>query len=127
LSTDSDWDPALPIYLQLRQRVIALILDGTIKEGEPLASVRVVAAEYRLNPLTALKAYQRLADEGLLESRRGRGMFVSAGARARLLTEERKRFLAEEWPRVMANMIRLGFDPEELLTQARHAPIRRRK
>lgn len=127
MSTDSDWDPALPIYLQLRQRVIALILDGTIKEGEPLASVRVVAAEYRLNPLTALKAYQRLADEGLLESRRGRGMFVSAGARARLLTEERKRFLAEEWPRVMANMIRLGFDPEELLTQARHAPIRRRK
>jgi GntR family transcriptional regulator len=127
MSVDSQWDPALPIYLQLRQRVIALILEGTVKEGEPLPSVRAVATEYRLNPLTALKAYQRLADEGLLESRRGRGMFVSAGARAKLLAEERKRFLAEEWPRVVASMIRLGFSPEELLEKGRIPAIRHRK
>src|SRR5512140_902907 len=97
---DHEWNDTEPIYRQLRDRVVAMILDEVLKEGDPLPSVRNVAAEYRVNPLTVLKAYQHLVDEGLVESRRGRGMFVNAGARVLLLKAERDKFVTEEWPKV---------------------------
>ena len=112
---DREWNDNQPIYRQLRDRVVAMILDGVLKEGDPLPSVRNVAAEYRVNPLTVLKGYQELADEGLVETRRGRGMFINAGARDLLLQGERQKFLAEEWPRLYATIQRLGLKPEELL------------
>jgi DNA-binding transcriptional regulator YhcF (GntR family) len=112
---DHEWNDSQPIYRQLRDRVVAMILDGVLKEGDPLPSVRNVAAEYRVNPLTVLKGYQQLVDEGLVESRRGRGMFVNPGARNLLMQGERQKFLAEEWPRVYATIQRLGLKPEELL------------
>ncbi len=95
---DREWNDSQPIYRQLRDRVVAMILDGVLKEGDPLPSVRKVAAEYRVNPLTVLKGYQQLVDEQLVESRRGLGMFINAGARNLLLQGERQKFLAEEWP-----------------------------
>jgi GntR family transcriptional regulator len=112
---DAKWDDSQPIYRQLRDRVVAMLLEGALKEGEPLPSVRQVAAEYRLNPLTVLKAYQQLADEGLVEKRRGLGMFVSAGAAKALLKDERSRFLDQEWPRIHATILRLGLDAAQLL------------
>ena len=112
---DFEWNNSQPIYRQLRDRVIAMMLDGVLKEGDPLPSVRNVAAEYRVNPLTVLKAYQQLVDEQLVETRRGRGMFINAGARALLLRGEREKFLAEEWPRIHATIQRLGLTAEELL------------
>ena len=112
---DREWSDSQPIYRQLRDRVVAMILDGVLKEGDPLPSVRNVAAEYRVNPLTVLKGYQQLVDEELVESKRGLGMFVKAGARHLLLANERERFLTEEWPRVHATIRRLGLKPEELL------------
>ncbi|MGA2389542.1 MAG: GntR family transcriptional regulator [Candidatus Sulfotelmatobacter sp.] len=112
---DREWNDNQPIYRQLRDRVVAMILDGVLKEGDPLPSVRVVAAEYRVNPLTVLKGYQQLVDEQLVESKRGRGMFINAGARDLLMQGERQKFLAEEWPRVHAAIQRLGLKPEELL------------
>ncbi len=115
---DREWNDSQPIYRQLRDRVVAMILDGVLKEGDPLPSVRNVAAEYRVNPLTVLKGYQQLVDEGLVESRRGRGMFINANARSLLLKGERQKFLDEEWPRVHATMQRLGLKPEELLNRA---------
>ena len=114
---EGEWNDSQPIYRQLRDRVVAMILDGVLKEGDPLPSVRTVAADYRLNPLTVLKSYQQLVDEGLVESRRGLGMFVNAGARKLLLQGEREKFLEEEWPRVRATIERLGF-AEELLNGA---------
>ena len=116
-----EWNDSQPIYRQLRDRVVALILDGALKEGDPLPSVRNVAADYRVNPLTVLKGYQELVDEDLVEKRRGLGMFVKTGARDLLLRGERQKFLTEEWPRVRATMQRLGLKPEELL-QNGHAP-----
>jgi GntR family transcriptional regulator len=113
-----DWDDSQPIYRQIRDRVVAMILDGALSEGDPLPSVRNVATESRVNPLTVMKAYQQLADEDLVEKRRGLGMFVSAGARNVLLQSERRRFLAEEWPRVQATIQRLGLKPEQLLDAA---------
>ena len=113
-----DWDDGQPIYRQIRDRVVAMILDGALSEGDPLPSVRNVATESRVNPLTVMKAYQQLADEELVEKRRGLGMFVSAGARNLLLHSERRRFLAEEWPRVQATIQRLGLKPEQLLDAA---------
>lgn len=110
-----EWNDSQPIYRQLRDRVVAMILDGVLKEGDPLPSVRTVAAEYRVNPITVLKGYQELVDEQLVETRRGRGMFVNAGARELLLQAERRKFLDEEWPRVHATMQRLGLTPEDLL------------
>src|SRR5215831_10798639 len=104
---DSEWNDGQPIYRQIRDRVVAMILDGVLKEADPLPSVRSVAAEYRVNPLTVLKAYQQLVDEQLVESRRGRGMFINAGARDLLMKDERHRFLTEEWPRVQATIQRL--------------------
>jgi GntR family transcriptional regulator len=115
---DREWNDSQPIYRQLRDRVVAMILDGVLKEGDPLPSVRVVAAEYRVNPLTVLKGYQQLVDEQLVESRRGLGMFINAGARNLLLRGERQKFLAEEWPRVRETIQRLGLTPEELLDGA---------
>ena len=112
---DREWSGSQPIYRQLRDRVVAMILDGVLKEGDPLPSVRTVAAEYRVNPLTVLKGYQQLVDEELVESKRGLGMFVKPGARNSLLQNERQRFLAEEWPRVHETIQRLGLKPEELL------------
>ena len=117
---DREWNDSQPIYRQLRDRVVAMILDGVLKEGDPLPSVRNVAAEYRVNPLTVLKGYQELVDEELVEKRRGLGMFVKTGARALLLRGEREKFLAEEWPRVFATMQRLGLKPEELLDTAKN-------
>lgn len=116
---DREWNETQPIYRQIRDRVIAMILDGILKEGDPLPSVRTVAAEYRVNPLTVLKAYQELADEKLVETRRGRGMFINDGARASLLEGERERFLRDEWPRVQETIQRLGLDPDELLNGAK--------
>jgi len=115
---DREWNDNQPIYRQLRDRVVAMILDGLLKEGDPLPSVRTVAAEYRVNPLTVLKGYQQLVDEGLVETRRGRGMFINAGARSLLLQAERQKFLSEEWPRVHATIQRLGLRAEELLNGA---------
>jgi GntR family transcriptional regulator len=112
---DREWNDNQPIYRQLRDRVVAMILDEALKEGEVLPSVRNVAAEFRVNPLTVLKGYQQLVDEELVESRRGLGMFVKTGARNLLLQSERQKFLAEEWPRVTATIQRLGLKPEELL------------
>ncbi len=112
---DREWNDSQPIYRQLRDRVVAMILDGGLKEGDPLPSVRTVAAEYRINPLTVLKGYQQLVDEELVEKRRGLGLFIKAGARTRLLKGERQKFLAEEWPRINATIQRLGLSPEELL------------
>ena len=115
---DFEWNDSQPIYRQLRDRVIAMILDGVLKEGDPLPSVRTVAAEYRVNPLTVLKAYQQLVDEELVETRRGLGMFINAGARSLLLRGERQKFLDEEWPRICATIQRLGLKAEDLLDAA---------
>jgi GntR family transcriptional regulator len=115
---DREWNDSQPIYRQLRDRVVAMILDGVLKEGDPLPSVRNVAAEYRVNPLTVLKGYQQLVDEGLVESKRGLGMFINAGARDLLLQGERQKFLGEEWPRVYASIQRLGLSAEELLNNS---------
>src|SRR5512142_3197469 len=112
---DREWNDNQPIYRQLRDRVVAMILDGVLKEGDSLPSVRNVAAEYRVNPLTVLKGYQQLVDEELVESRRGLGMFVRDGARKLLMQAERQRFLVEEWPRIHATIVRLGLTAEELL------------
>ncbi|HEV2701231.1 MAG TPA: GntR family transcriptional regulator [Steroidobacteraceae bacterium] len=112
---DPQWEDSVPIYRQLRDRVVAMILDGILKEGDALPSVRSVASEFRLNPLTVLKGYQQLVDEHLVEKRRGRGMFVSTGAGAALLKDERQRFLEDEWPKVHATIVRLGLSPADLL------------
>jgi GntR family transcriptional regulator len=112
---DREWNDNQPIYRQLRDRVVAMILEGVLKEGDPLPSVRTVATDYRVNPLTVLKGYQELVDEELVESRRGLGMFVKTGARNVLLRGEREKFLTEEWPRIQATIQRLGLKTEELL------------
>jgi GntR family transcriptional regulator len=119
---DSEWNDGQPIYRQLRDRVVAMILDGVLKEEDPLPSVRNVAAEYRVNPLTVLKGYQQLVDEGLVETKRGRGMFINIGARSLLLAGERQKFLSEEWPRIYATILRLGLKPKELLQAGADRP-----
>jgi GntR family transcriptional regulator len=112
---NSEWNDSQPIYRQLRDRVAAMMLDGVLKEGDALPSVRTVAADLRVNPLTVLKAYQQLVDEALVEKRRGLGMYMSPGARGLLLKGERDRFLNEQWPQVLATIRRLGLKPDELL------------
>lgn len=112
---DPKWNEDLPIYRQLRDRVVAMILESVLGDGDALPSVRNVAAEYRLNPLTVLKGYQELVDEGLVEKKRGRGMFVTDGARDQLLKDERARFLEKEWPLVRATIDRLGLVAADLL------------
>ena len=119
---EGEWNDTQPIYLQLRDRAVALILDGVVGEGDPLPSVRAVAAEFRVNPLTVLKAYQQMVDEELVESRRGLGMFVKPGAHDLLLESERQRFLAEQWPRIHETIQRLGLTPNELLDAATNHP-----
>ena len=113
-----DWNDAQPIYRQLRDRVVAMMLDGDLREGDPLPSVRQVASDLRVNPLTVLKSYQGLVDEQLIEKRRGVGMYVRPGARQLLLSDERERFLNTEWPRVVETIQRLGLDPKVLLSAA---------
>lgn len=127
MASDSQWDESQPIYRQLRDRVVAMIIEGVLKEGDALPSVRQVASEYRLNPITVLKGYQQLVDESLVEKRRGLGMFVSPGAQAALMKDERARFLTNEWPRVYATIQRLGLSTEELVSKgaaaAQPAPL----
>jgi GntR family transcriptional regulator len=115
MSIKTPWDHSQPIYRQLRNRMVAMILEGALKEGQALPSVRHLAAELQLNPLTVLRGYQQLVDEQLVEKRRGRGMYVSTGAAAALRTEERRRFLHSEWPKVRATIARLGLAAEDLL------------
>jgi len=110
---DPKWNEDLPIYRQLRDRVVAMILEGVIGDGDALPSVRNVASEYRLNPLTVLKGYQELVDEGLVEKKRGRGMFVTDGAQKQLLKDERQRFVNKEWPQVVATIERLGLEVDQ--------------
>ena len=112
---EREWNDGQPIYRQVRNRVVDLILDGVLKEGDPLPSVRNVAAEYRINPITVLKGYQQLVEEQLVETKRGLGMFINAGARDLLLQGERQKFLEEQWPRVHATIRRLGLTAKELL------------
>lgn len=116
---DPNWNDSQPIYRQLRDRVVEMILEGVLTDGDALPSVRSVAAEYRLNPLTVLKGYQELVDEGLVEKKRGRGMFIMDGARKSLLSGERELFVTEQWPSVVTTIRRLGLDLEELVEQAR--------
>lgn len=116
---DGEWNDSQPIYRQLRDRVVTMILEGVLVDGDALPSVRTVAADYRLNPLTVLKGYQELVDEGLVEKRRGRGMFVMEGAAKALMKDERQAFLSEQWPEVVKTIRRLDLDPDELLAQAR--------
>lgn len=116
-----NWNEDLPIYRQLRDRVVAMILEGVLGDGDVLPSVRNVAAEYRLNPLTVLKGYQELVDEGLVEKKRGRGMFVTDGARRQLLIDERRRFIDKEWPIVRATIERLGLDAAKLLDEVKQS------
>ncbi len=113
------WNETTPIYRQLRDRIVAMILDGELKEGDAVPSVRQVAVDYQINPLTVSKAYQDLADEALLDKRRGLGLFVGSGAREKLLELERERFLKEEWPTLRARLTRLGFDLNTLLAETR--------
>ena len=115
---DPNWNDNQPIYRQLRDKVVAMILEDVLKDGDALPSVRNVAAEYRLNPLTVLKGYQELVDDELVEKKRGLGMFVTAGARSKLLKNERQRFLDQEWPLVVASIERLGLSMEDLLNKA---------
>jgi|TARA_B110000495_G_scaffold66389_1_gene56582 GntR family transcriptional regulator len=115
---DPKWNKDQPIYRQLRDRVVAMILEQVLGDGDALPSVRNVAAEYQLNPLTVLKGYQKLVDEGLVEKKRGRGMFVNDGARVMLLKAERQRFMEKEWPEIIATISRLDLDVKELLVQA---------
>lgn len=109
------WADGIPIYRQLRDRIVDMILDGTLAEGDALPSVRQLSADYQLNPITVSRAFQELAQEELVDKRRGLGMFVAAGARARLLELERQRFLGEEWPPILRRIQRLGLDPARLL------------
>jgi GntR family transcriptional regulator len=115
---DREWNDSQPIYRQLHDRVVAMILDGVLGEGDPLPSVRNVAAEYRVNPLTVMKGYEQLVDEGLVEKRRGLGLFINAGAKDLLLQGERQRFLAEQWPDIQATIQRLGLSARDLLAAA---------
>lgn len=112
------WNDGAPIYRQLKERVVAMMLDGVLKPGDALPSVRQVAAEYQLNPITVSRAYQELADEALVEKRRGLGMYVTEEASKKLLSNERERFLKEEWPLVVERIQRLGLSMQDLLKPA---------
>lgn len=114
----TQWNDSQPIYWQLKERTIAMILDGTLKEGSPLPSVRTVASDFQLNPITVSKSYQALVDDGLVEKRRGLGMFVCEGARQKLTDSEREKFLKEEWPAMVTRIRQLGLDTNQLLKTA---------
>jgi GntR family transcriptional regulator len=115
----TQWNDSQPIYWQLKERTMAMILDGTLAEGDALPSVRTVASEFQLNPITVSKSYQALVDEGLVEKRRGLGMFVMDGARKKLISSEREKFIQEEWPSMVSRISQLGLDVEDLLRAAR--------
>lgn len=108
------WNERDPIFLQIRDQIVGMILGNSLREDEQLPSVRQVAAEYAVNPITVMKAYQLLGDEGVLEKRRGLGMFIQGGARERLLEQERRRFLDEEWPRILRRVEELGLSLDQL-------------
>ena len=112
------WNDSQPIYWQLKEKTVAMILDGTLEEGEALPSVRTVASEFQLNPMTVSKSYQALVEEGLVEKRRGLGMFVCEGARKALIASERSKFLNDEWPAMVSRIEQLGLSVEELLALA---------
>lgn len=114
----NQWNDSQPIYWQLKERTIAMILDRTLDEGDALPSVRTVASEFQLNPITVSKSYQALVDEGLVEKRRGLGMFVREGARKQLIQSEREKFVREEWPAMVSRIQQLGLDIEDLLRKA---------
>ena len=114
------WNDSQPIYWQLKDRTIAMILDGTLAEGEALPSVRTVASEFQLNPITVSKSYQALVDDGLVEKRRGLGMFVCEGARHKLIASERAKFLNQEWPAMLSRIEQLGLSVEDLLAECVH-------
>ena len=124
---DPKWNDDQPIYRQLRDRVVAMILEGVLGDGDALPSVRNVAAEYRLNPLTVLKGYQELVDEGLVEKKRGRGMFINDGAHKQLLIDERQHFIDKEWPTILERIDRLGLDAAELLETAKNSKNAKKK
>ena len=111
----TDWNNNAPIYRQLKDRIVAMLLDGLLKPGDALPSVRQIAADFQLNPITVSRAYQELADEALVEKRRGLGMYMTDGAREKLLASERERFLKEEWPAMLERIARLGLDVDQLL------------
>ena len=113
------WNDSTPIYRQLRDRVVAMILDGVLKQGDALPSVRQVAADFQINPITVSKAYQELVDENLVEKRRGLGMYVTEGARSALMKSERDRFLSDEWPMLYARLQRLGLSLKDLMAAER--------
>ncbi|QKK04011.1 MAG: GntR family transcriptional regulator [Pseudomonadota bacterium] len=117
---EARWDDNQPIYWQLRERTVAAILDGTLPEGQPLPSVRQVAVDFQINPLTVSKAYQSLVDDNLVEKRRGVGMFVRSGARRQLLESERARFLEEEWPRLAERIEQLGLSLDDLIKRSKN-------
>lgn len=112
------WNDQTPIFRQLKEKVVELIMDGEVKEGEAVPSVRQVAADYQINPLTVSKAYQELVDENVLEKKRGLGMFVTDGAKEQLLDDEKRQFLHEEWPKILVRIERLGLNLEELASRA---------
>lgn len=112
------WNDSQPIYWQLKERTVAMILDGTLAEGEALPSVRTVASEFQLNPITVSKSYQALVDEGLVEKKRGLGMFVCTGAHDKLIASERNKFITEEWPSALKRIEQLGLNVEDLLKMA---------
>ena len=114
----AQWNDSQPIYWQLKERTIAMILDGTLTEGDALPSVRTVASDFQLNPITVSKSYQALVDEGLVEKRRGLGMFVCEGAKNQLVDSERQKFLTEEWPAMVNRIGQLGLDIQKLLQSA---------
>ncbi|MBI3283922.1 MAG: GntR family transcriptional regulator [Burkholderiales bacterium] len=112
------WNEHTPIYRQLKDKVVGMILDGVLKTGDALPSVRQIAAEYQLNPITVSRAYQELVDENLVEKRRGIGMYVTEGALEKLLATERERFVQQEWPAMLERIRRLGLDLEQLMRSA---------
>lgn len=116
----TQWNDSQPIYWQLKERTVAMILDGTLAEGDALPSVRTVASEFQLNPITVSKSYQALVDDGLVEKRRGLGMFVCEGARRKLTDSERQKFLNEEWPAMVTRIRQLGLDANDLLQTAKN-------
>jgi GntR family transcriptional regulator len=111
----TQWNDSQPIYWQLKERTIAMILDGTLTEGEALPSVRTVASDFQLNPITVSKSYQALVDDDLVEKRRGLGMFIRTGARQKLMESERQKFLTDEWPAMVIRIQQLGLDTNKLL------------
>ena len=113
-----DWHDNAPIYRQLKEKVVGMVLDDILKPGDALPSVRQIAADFQLNPITVSRAYQELVDEQLVEKRRGLGMYVMDGARQKLLASERERFLRDEWPAMLARIQRLGLDLRQLMQLA---------